>query len=86
LLQQQAQIERTQQRLDRLDAAYARAFASNQPVELVRALHLERFAVAESLAAARRALPDLVQAARADGVSEEILRPYRYAVQPAGAR
>ena len=85
LLQEKARIERLQQRLDAANAACAKALASGDAPEHLRALKDERRALGDSLASAERDFPALVRAAREDGVGEEILRPYRFAAPPAAA-
>ncbi len=83
LLQEKARIERFQQRLDAAKSAYAKALVSRDAPEQLGALQDELRASADSLADAERGFPALVQAARADGAPEEILRPYRFASPPA---
>ncbi len=83
LLHAKAVLERAQQRFDALEARYAKARVRGDARERVSALQEERDAAARELDLAREALPKLLERARAEGVGEEVLRPYRYATAPA---
>lgn len=86
LLQQQARIERAQQRLDEHNGAYAKAVAGRERANRIRALQSERASAAAKLLELQKALPKLLAEARADGIGEDILRPYRYALSPTDLR
>jgi hypothetical protein len=86
LLQGQARVDHARKRLEEANAAYARAVAKSEDARVVGSFESLRAAAAAELAEAEQALPRLVQEARGDGIPEEILAPYRFAVAPAGAR
>ncbi len=82
LLQEKARIERWRKRLDKANAAYAKAVGAGESGETVAKIVAMRDAAAKELQDARRTLPALVEEAREEGVSSEILKPYRFAVSP----
>ena len=85
LLQEKARIERWRKRLDKANAAYAKAVGAGESGEIVAKIVAMRDAAAKELQDARRTLPALVEEAREEGVSSEILKPYRFAVSPEDA-
>jgi hypothetical protein len=86
LMQEQARIDHARKRLDEANAAYARAVAKREDAPVVESFESRRRAAAAELADAEETLPRLVQEAREEGIREEILAPYRFAVAPPGAR
>lgn len=85
LLQEKARIERWRKRLDKANAAYAKAVGAGESGETVAKIVAKRDAAAKELQDARRMLPALVEEAREEGVSSEILKPYRFVVSPEDA-
>ena len=59
-----------------------RIVGAGESGEIVAKIVAMRDAAAKELQDARRTLPALVEEAREDGVSSEILKPYRFAVSP----
>ena len=83
LMYQKAMIDKWRKQLDEANGAYARAVAEREGAKRVEELAgLKKIATAE-LRAAREALPRLVAEAREEGVAEDVLMPYRFAVAPA---
>ena len=86
LMQEQARIDHARKRLDEANAAFARAVAravtKGEDDLVVASFESRRKSAAVELKEAEAALPRLVQDARAGGVGEEVLRPYRFAVSP----
>lgn len=85
LIYQKAMIDKWRVRLEKASAAYARAVAEGKDPERVDRLAGREKTAAAELRAAQEALPRLVEEAREDGVSEDVLGPYRFVVAPADA-
>ena len=83
LLYQKAMIDEGRRRLDRANAAYARAVAEGEEAQRVAALAGLKKTAAAELKAAQDELPQLVEEAREKGVRADILMPYRFAIAPA---
>jgi len=83
LMQEKARIDHARMRLDEANAAYARAVAKGGGDLVIASFESRRQAAVSELRDAETALPRLLEQARREGVSEEILQPYRFAVRPA---
>ena len=80
---QKAMIDKWRKRLDRANAAYARAVAEGEAAKRVEELAGLKKTAAAELQAAQDSLPRLLAEAREEGVSDDVLVPYRFAVSPA---
>lgn len=83
LMFQEAMIDEGRKRLDRANAAYARAVAGREAAARIDQLAAKQKIAETELREAEAALPRLVAEAREEGVSEDVLKPYRFAVAPA---
>ncbi len=83
LMYQKAMIDKWRKRLDRANAAYARAVAEGEAAKRVEELAGRKETAAAELQAAQDSLPRLLEEAREEGVSDDVLVPYRFAVSPA---
>ena len=83
LMYQKAMVDQWRKRLDRATAAYARAVAEGEDAKRVGELAGLKKTAAAELKAAQDALPKLVEEAREEGVSDDVLMPYRFAIAPA---
>ncbi len=83
LMYQKAMIDKWRKRLDRANAAYARAVAEGEAAKRVEELAGLKKTAAAELQAAQDSLPRLLAEAREEGVSDDVLVPYRFAVSPA---